>query len=252
MANFSQSTTTRPTTGGPQSRPATSMENHSEDEEDIQSGKRKGMPPYSYAILSKDPAQIKKSRGYQSTNVLKPSRPYACIRDFSISTALSELHLHEDVKSNGMQDHQAIPLRQIPPPTSLSHKPSISTSLRNMEIDNAANAVVLYQGPGEVAPKTPSHIPVLSKSEALKTPTPILRRHTKSSPQKTPFLSKYSNITGNEAWDVRGRLEDMEAMYSELKSTLSGTNLERSGLEQAVELYKTKSAYISLRLYCTD
>jgi kinesin family protein C1 len=39
---------------------------------------------------------------------------------------------------------------------------------------------------------------------------------------------------------VRGRLEDMEAMYFELKDTLTGTSMERNGLEEAVAKFKAK------------
>jgi kinesin family protein C1 len=54
-------------------------------------------------------------------------------------------------------------------------------------------------------------------------------------------LTKDSNIPAFTAWDVRGRLEDMEAMYSELKDKFSGTNIERNGLEEAVGLFKARS-----------
>lgn len=57
---------------------------------------------------------------------------------------------------------------------------------------------------------------------------------------KTPFLSKDSNITGFTGWDVRGRIEDMEAMYFELKDTMADTNVERKSLEEAVRHYKIK------------
>ncbi|KUJ19370.1 kinesin-domain-containing protein [Mollisia scopiformis] len=49
-----------------------------------------------------------------------------------------------------------------------------------------------------------------------------------------------------KAWDVRGRLEDVEAMYSRMKDTLAGTNLERSGLEEAVSIYKTRIAELEV------
>lgn len=115
--------------------------------------------------------------------------------------------------------------------------------MRNLRITSAENAIILYQSPEDslVAPKSPSQTPVLSKAEALKLSPATPRRTPRPSPQKTPYLTKDSNIPGFIAWDVRGRLEDMEAMYSELKDTLTGTSLERNGLEEAVSVYKARS-----------
>ena len=72
----------------------------------------------------------------------------------------------------------------------------------------------------------------------------------KISPKKsTPYLTKDSNMPSFAAWDVHGRLEDMEAMYDELKQTVKDTSLERNGLEEAVAVYKQRSqSSISLSL----
>ena len=127
--------------------------------------------------------------------------------------------------------------------------PSFSTSLRDLRIDSGESALVLFQAPGDslVAPKTPSQIPVLSKVEASNLSPVTPRKNPLLSPNKTPYLSKDSNITAFTAWDVRGRLEDMEAMYSELKDTLSGTSMERNGLEEAVAVYKARSKSSSIK-----
>jgi kinesin family protein C1 len=95
-----------------------------------------------------------------------------------------------------------------------------------------------------VAPKTPSQIPVLKKAEALPNATPAAtpsRSSKFSSPTKqVQYLTKDSNIPAFTAWDVHGRLEDMEAMYTELKKTLAGTAVDRNGLEEAIAQYKAR------------
>ncbi|KAL5351334.1 kinesin-like nuclear fusion protein [Pseudogymnoascus australis] len=48
------------------------------------------------------------------------------------------------------------------------------------------------------------------------------------------------DATNPYRWDVRGRIEDMEAMYFELKDTMADTNVERRSLEEAVRHYKIK------------
>jgi kinesin family protein C1 len=82
---------------------------------------------------------------------------------------------------------------------------------------------------------------MLSKANAFKISPATPQRTPRLSLQKTPYLTKDSNVPAFTAWDVHGRLEDMEAMYSELKETLNGTSLERNGLEEAVAVYKARS-----------
>jgi len=67
------------------------------------------------------------------------------------------------------------------------------------------------------------------------------RRTPKPSPQKTPFLTKDSNVPGFTAWDVDVRIERMEGMFSEMQNKVTNTSLERSVLEEAIALYKERS-----------
>jgi kinesin family protein C1 len=162
------------------------------------------------------------------------------------------LRIDEDPLHNPWKEHQAISSTSKPSATSaVRHKPSITSGLRNLRIDSAENALVLFQVPGDslVAPKTPSQIPVLCKTEAASVTPATPCRTPKPSPQKIHYLTKDSNIPSFTAWDVRGRLEDMEAMYSELKDKFSGTNIERNGLEEAVGLFKTRSSFAPFLLY---
>lgn len=247
---FSQSTTTRPVSGLPKSRPATAMENHSSDEDIPAQGKRKGMQR-SPSVLSSTPSpqgysslQNKKLRAPQTSQLLKSSNSVSNKREVSVSTAMSRLRIVEERQPSQQPVHQVIPMTMKPPSTkSLSHKHSISTGMRALRINSSESALVLFQASGDslVAPKTPSQIPVLSKMGAVAAAPVTPCRIPRSSPSKPPFLTKDSNILGFIAWDVHGRLEDMEAMYSELKNTLSGTSLERNTLEEAQALYKAKS-----------
>jgi kinesin family member C1 len=214
------------------------MENRDSDDEDMPSnGKRKGMmkplPPIPSSFSS--------------------SRSTGNMRDVSVSTAMSRLCI-DDLECNNSPEHQANSSRMKPPSSPRrSHKPSNTTGMRNLRLNDTSteNAMVLYQAPGDslVAPKTPSQIPVLvkSKSRALRDTPTTPSRSRRSSPKKTDYLSKNSIVpaftesdVGFLAWDVRGRLEDMEAMYSELKDTLNGTTLERNGLDEAVAVYKAR------------
>jgi len=240
--SFNQSTTKRPVSCAPKSRPATAMDNHYNDPGMQPSNSFTSSFPYSQ---EKSSLQSRKLRPYKSQHTLRPQPSIETIRDISVSTAMSRLRLDSDVSPSKRQEHQAISSNMRPPTTKkLSHKPSINTGMRNLRIDRAETALVLYELPGGnlVAPKTPSHIPVLSKADAsgfspitpCKTPRPI-------SPYKTPYLTKDSNIPAFTAWDVHNRLEDVEAMYAELKQSMQSTSSERNGLEEAVSVYKARS-----------
>lgn len=174
---------------------------------------------------------------------LRPARSSANIRDVSVNTAMSRLHIGGEVKFIDMLEYQANSTRMRPPKRpGLSHKSSISTGLRNLRIDSAENALVLFQPPDDtsVAPVSPSHIPVLARADPFfDTPlTPC--KAPKPSPQKTPFLTKDSNVPAFTAWDVDGRVAHMEGMISELDAKISNTTREKYTYEEAIGLYKTR------------
>jgi kinesin family protein C1 len=114
--------------------------------------------------------------------------------------------------------------------------------MRKSKVDKSSGAVVLNKRAQRslVVPKTPSHIPISKRAEATLATPATPSRSAKNSSNKTQFLTKDSNIPAFTAWDVHGRLEDMEAMYSELKKTLTGTAVERNGLEEAIAQYKAR------------
>ncbi|KAF1344493.1 kinesin motor domain-containing protein [Delphinella strobiligena] len=43
-----------------------------------------------------------------------------------------------------------------------------------------------------------------------------------------------------KAWDTKGRLEDMEILYSQLKSQLDSASKENHGMEDSIDIYKTR------------
>lgn len=249
--SFNQSTNNRSNTlqRPNHTRPTTSMASHFEEDGDQLSQKETGkgmLPPshvppiqssHGYPVL-----QVKKLRDSKSMHSLRSSQSLMNMRDASVSTAMGMLRIDEDSFPHDSQNHQASNGAAMPPSTStLSHKYSISSGLRNLRIDSTENALVLFQAPGDslVAPKTPSQIPVLSKMEAV-VATPATPKTPKKSPQKTPYLSKTSNIPAFTEFNVQGRLDSIEAMFSDLKDKFSGSAAERNGLEDAVAIYRTR------------
>lgn len=157
---------------------------------------------------------------------------------------MTRLKLDGEDEFRDSSEHQAISSAQRPrSKTTQSHKPSVSRGLWNQRHNSSETALVLYEDPGDslVAPKTPSQIPVLSKMEALKDTPATPCKLLKPSPQKTPYLTKDSNVTAFIAWDVDDRLERMESMYSKLEGTITSTTFDKSGLEEALAAYKARS-----------
>lgn len=60
------------------------------------------------------------------------------------------------------------------------------------------------------------------------------------------FLNKETNLTAYIAWDVDGRVVDMESQFKELKEMVNSTLSERKGQDDALELAKTRGTGIQL------
>jgi kinesin family member C1 len=249
--SFNQSTSRRPATAAPKSRPATAMDNHYNDP-----GMRtlnSFTSPFPY-IQEKSGLPSKKLREPKSSHSLTSQPSMGKIREVSVSTAMSRLCLDGEVSPWQRHEHQAISSDMRPPQTTkLSHKPSINTGMRNLRISSPETALVLYESPRDslVAPETPSHIPAPSKADPFSSPVAPFRT-PRPSPHKTPYLTKGSNIPAFTAWDVHNRLEDVEAMYAELKQSMQSTSSERNGLEEAVAVYKARSQLHTLTILAKD
>jgi kinesin family member C1 len=251
---FSQSTTTRPLhSARPQTsmaskRPASSMDDHMETGGGPVDGKRKGMTPFPRSSTSSPiqspkefaTLQYKKVRSRHSMRSLQILQESTSLREVSVTTALSKLRLDDSSSANELPISSRIP--KATPGSIRVSKSSNLAAVRKSKIDNSSGTLVVFQNGARslVTPSTPSQIQILSRAEAP-CATPVTpSRVFKSSTTKTQFLTKDSNIPAFVAWDVRGRLEDMEAMYFELKDTLTGTSMERNGLEEAVAKFKAK------------
>ena len=99
-------------------------------------------------------------------------------------------------------------------------------------------------------PPTPSFIP----KPVPQTPPPFVqpasplksKRSRKSlSPQKNantpgPFLNKYTN-NPTPGWDTQGRLYDMEKSFEMFRDQMDSAHVERSTMQESMNLYKTRS-----------
>jgi kinesin family protein C1 len=158
---------------------------------------------------------------------------------------MSKLCLDDSSYANEPSNSSRIP--KAPPRSIRVPKSSNLAVIRKSKIDTTSGSLFQKVERSLVTPSTPSQIPILSRAEAPRATPATPSRVSKPSATKIQFLTKDSNVTAFVAWDVRGRLEDMEAMYFELKDTLTGTSMERNGLEEAVAKFKAKRTLSNIR-----
>ena len=49
------------------------------------------------------------------------------------------------------------------------------------------------------------------------------------------------------AWDTKGRLEDMESLYAQLRNELGSAADSKTALEESLSLYKSRGAFCSAK-----
>ena len=229
---------TRGASGTRNVRPFVASENQVTQDGRQPTGKRKGTYPA--------PLPIHRPKSHGSLHVHKRgashddrmNRPYAerssststvgtrqtsvgdPLRDFSLCTGLAGLSLD--------------PIPQTPPPKEVDKSKTPFTSQIPL-------------------PKTPTPKPSVDNLK-LSTTSPsktVSKPARLRSPEKKAFLTKGSTI---EAWDTNGRLEDMEANFSQFKKTANATITdmqqmiqssadERSGLKETTAIYKARGMF---------
>jgi kinesin family member C1 len=202
------------------SRPASVASNHAEDSAPVL-GKRKGMLYSSHnsmAFCATLP-QLSNHRTISvHTAASDPSSETQCTAP--LHEAGSHLSSHEGSDWANVRN------------MSTSNRSSLSSLSQDMAAVRLSPPVVVSQIP---LPQT--FKPVLNAS-SMETPLrdPKPKKSMIKTP-KTPFLTRNTMTT---AWDTKGRLEDMEYLYSQLQTSLTGTTNERNGLEETVDIYKTR------------
>ncbi|OJD36143.1 kinesin-like protein klpa [Diplodia corticola] len=235
----------------PAARPRTAVE--SDDSDPPSLSKRKGTAPISItACVPAEEVRPRRVRGSSSTQ----SENFSC-RKRSRATQVTP-HAATEFLSQPEQHFQFQPYVQPPQPEQAGRR----KSARDVSLSTRFQSLTLTDGIKECIPEdeeppaTPSLIPrpVLAQLQPLPPPpppaTPTQFRYRAASPSKepvTPFLSKDSNTRAPfVAWDTKGRLEDMEALYTELRHQMQSTTTERENMKENVESYKTKSMSATL------
>ncbi|KAK2791814.1 kinesin-like nuclear fusion protein [Onygenales sp. PD_12] len=200
-------------------RPITSMATRDSDLQDSVLGKRKGI--YRFSLSSSPPSPASNPgpssrRGSYDTHLNYTSDWSSSVAAQSISKPM--VKNARDVSLSTAMKH----LTFNPIPSSTAPSPEIFSHARPAARLRAA-------------------IPPFKHRNCV-SPSPILDRPKKKSPQKSPpkvkqFLTRDSQV---EAWDQDEKMEKMNAMCDMLLNRFQGTTTQSAGLKEAIELYKSR------------
>lgn len=169
--------------------------------------------------------------------------------DSSVSSALARLRIDSDDDGYQSEEDQAItkPVKPTPRP-SLSTRYSLSNGRQSLA-GTGENALVLFEQPEDslVAfnPKTPSQIPVPTKNWAMTAAPQTPSRVSKNRFKQNTHNKRYSN-TGFIAWgpeDIDSRMNDMDAMFKQMKEAKEVMSQEQVNHERMVSGYTTQSTH---------
>ncbi|KAG4025248.1 hypothetical protein MFRU_062g00020 [Monilinia fructicola] len=131
-------------------------------------------------------------------------------------------------------------------PRNTSHSSSVSSRTPSVSSRHTSSSSFSKSvGPGRPKSAFGSRPPSYSQSTTSRPNTSLAKTRQ--------HASKDSTSSDDEAFDVRGRLDTMEAMYAKLASTVDGTNKDHDNLRNAVSVYKAKLDELEgLRTYLTS
>ncbi|PHH77502.1 hypothetical protein CDD80_524 [Ophiocordyceps camponoti-rufipedis] len=134
---------------------------------------------------------------------------------------------------------------------SKARESSLATKMKSLNLGDASTSqatsrtssgVSASQSSLDVPPKTPTAERVKYQLGIIENSISAFK--SRRCPSKTPsprkFLTKGSNLTAFTAWDVDGRVGNIEEQFKELKSMVTDTIERRKGDEDAFELAKTR------------
>ena len=159
-------------------------------------------------------------------------------RHSSLITAFSELSLTPKYRKtsgpkSSTKHHPSLsPVKEATSPSKIP-KFSCTPQLRHAQSSQAFFA-------------TPSPLKQKGSVNGLRTPMSGSARRGPPKEELPVFLTK-DKLTSFPAWDTKGRLEDMEHLYSHLRTQFAEAGDQKSALEETLALYKNQGQLIRCR-----
>ncbi|TKA63049.1 hypothetical protein B0A55_12225 [Friedmanniomyces simplex] len=206
-------------------------------------GKRKGTPVMSFNHL-----KLRKTRTQGSL------RTYQRVRSDREDSSASQLSSRHASDGSTSSEESALPPRSIsltsafaqlsltPPPCHPS-APRHTPSLNGIKEEASPSKIPKFS----CTPRL-RHI---QSTQALQTPSPLKHKssvngmytpHMSAATRKEMpfFLTKDSLTLVYAAWDTKGRLEDMESLYGQLRTQFAAAADSKTVLEESLALYKSR------------
>jgi kinesin family protein C1 len=140
------------------------------------------------------------------------------------------------------------------PKSSTKHRPSLSpvkeTTSPSKIPKFSCTPSLRHTQSSQALFSTPSPLKQKSSVNGLRTPTTSTARRGTAKDDIPVFLTK-EKLTPLPAWDTKGRLEDMEQLYSQLRSQFASAADSKSALEETLSLYKSQGRLFSSRFCAT-
>ncbi|SCO18647.1 probable kinesin-related protein KLPA [Fusarium fujikuroi] len=179
--------------------------------------------------LSQDTSQPITTLPYKKIRTSQSFATLPTIRDSSLTSKFLEMSLEDEIPAGSQAISRPL-IRQSSQSSTTSHISNIPCKRRGRDDPNTMSASTSRQ-----TSKLNEFEESLSLSPVKKFTSPVKN----TSPSKS-FLNKDSNLTSYVAWDVDGRVVDMESQFKELKEMVNTTLSERKGQDDALELAKKR------------
>ena len=183
---------------------------------------------------SRNASRTSSSSQKEATNGHQP-------RHSSLITAFSELSLtpkHRKTsgpKSSTKHHPSLSPVKEATSPSKIP-KFSCTPSLRHTQSSQALFA-------------TPSPLKQKGSVNGLRTPVTASARRVGTTKEELPVFLTKEKLTSLPAWDTKGRLEDMEHLYSHLRTQFAAAADSNYALEETLTLYKNQGLSVVCTLY---
>ncbi|KAK3676243.1 kinesin-like nuclear fusion protein [Recurvomyces mirabilis] len=215
-------------------RPSTAEE---EDEDAGVTGKRKGTP-----VMSFNHTTLRKTRTHEDLRTGMRNTSAGAESSSSGGTSRSASGGSTSSDEGSVAQNHNISITSAFAELSLTpnhHRPSlerISEEVSPSKIPKFSTTPSLRHAHSSLALQTPSPMKHKSSINGLHTP------RTSARPKdETPFfLTKDSLTPVKSAWDTKGRLEGMEAMYTQLRTQFASAADSKDALEESLALYKSR------------
>ncbi|KAF9872053.1 kinesin family protein [Colletotrichum karsti] len=241
----------RPRTQNAMNRPRTAHSNRVEDDFDGPMAQQHGTAKQSQRLKFQGALDFSLNKTQPSNSA--PQMP--CRREVSLSSRFGALSIKDDTSTDSTQDEDQVVFS--------SQENSISSMTTAASTTQVADNVTmrgsrrLAMKPPELSPKkrqasrmtepvTPSPDSKRVRADMNELEDAILSIKASRSPARSPspnklmFLTKDSNLTQFAAWDVEGRLGELDSQFKKVQDSMNSMITDKELMDERVAMFKKR------------